>query len=123
MSTNEPDLDPIEGRIRNWGRRPPVTAGSTAARRVMARLEGRAATLPWLRRPAYAAAAAATALVVWVVLGPAPRVQPPPPATSSPAALPDVPSLPSNVVQFWLDAETPVYFITGPLEPIERGSP
>jgi hypothetical protein len=123
MSTNEPDLAPIGARIRNWGRRPPVTAGSTAARQVMARLEGRAARAPWVQRLAYAAAAAAAVLVAWIVLGPAPRVETPPAATSVPAMRPEVPSLPSNVVQFWLDAETPVYFVTGPLEPIERGSP
>jgi len=30
-------------------------------------------------------------------------------------------ALPDNVVQWWLDPDTPVYFVIGPAEPDEGG--
>lgn len=121
MTSERPDLEGLEDRIRQWGRRPPNTAAATAARRVVARLGARPGareeSRPWLRRVAFAAAASLAALALWFVLAQPPRSVP----ESASVDLP--PTLPENVVMFWLDADTPVYFVTGPPDPVERGLP
>ena len=114
MTTNHRDL---ERRITAWGRRRPATPAATAARRVVAHLAGRSTPRRWPRRAAVATAASLAGLGLWFTLGQPPQVTPPP------AAIEALPPLPANVVQFWLDPVTPVYFVTGPLEPVERGLP
>jgi hypothetical protein len=115
MTTDPRDPDRLEARIKEWGRRDPATPAATASRRVVQRLADQARPRPWPRRIGVAAAACLAGLAVWVTwpLDHPPRGTRPPLAAEAPAPLP------SNVVQFWLDPETPVYFVTGPLAPVE----
>lgn len=114
MTTNYRDL---ERRITEWGRRRPATPAATAARRVVAKLAARSAPRLWPRRAAVATAASLAGLGLWFILAQPPQVTPLPAAIEAPEPLP------ANVIQFWLDPDTPVYFVTGPLEPVERGLP
>lgn len=125
MTMNPRDLDHLEARIKDWGRRPAATPASTAARRVVPQLAGNVTPRrPWLRRSAFAAAAASAGLALWFALDQSTRPSPPPASVDLPQQLPgDVAPLPANVVQFWLDPDTPVYFVTGPMEPVRKGLP
>ena len=71
----------------------------------------------WTGRIALATAASVVGLVVWLTL------TPPAPVLPRSAPVDPLPPLPENVVLFWLDPETPVYFVTGPVRTVERGSP
>lgn len=140
MTSRDPDRDDrldagLDARLREWGQRPPRTPAVTAARRIVSRvMAGRPAAHREPRRLILAAGTvAALLLAAWWGFGPrgdAPVDREPltPPTMeggvarlASPIDLP--PPLPGNVVQFWLDPETPVYFITGPAQPGERGLP
>jgi ferric-dicitrate binding protein FerR (iron transport regulator) len=104
--TDERSVTAFEERLRERAGRPPSTPPEVAARRVLAALPGaRRSFISWR----VAAAAAAVLLVcaaAWVVSrsrgSTAARV-----AQVAPATLPD------NVVQWWLDDGTPVYFVLG----------
>jgi hypothetical protein len=106
----------LDARLRAWGRRPARTPAASAAGTIVARAttETRRGTLPVFRFAAGVAALAAVLVASWWGIGPRPE--------RAPAAdLPPV--LPENVVQFWLDPETPVYFVTGPARPGEGDLP
>lgn len=100
------DLHDFESALRRWGERPPETRPDVAARRLV--LPAR--TSP--RFPLWQLASAA--VLIWGVflgawygaLRPAPG-----PATTPIAMEP----LPDNVMVFWVDAQTPVYFVLSPL--------
>jgi hypothetical protein len=118
--TDRPD-DELDARLRDWGRRPPPTPGGVVARRVVARATSgtpRRSRVAARRLATLSGALAALLLAAWWGLGPRPDT---PGSHAVPGDLPPV--LPENVVQFWLDPETPVYFVTGPAGPGERGSP
>jgi hypothetical protein len=109
-------LDRFDEEYRRWGRRPasiPVGAATTRirARIVAHRRVRRAATgLAW------AAAVAVAVVGSWLVdtrRGAAP--------TPSPRVGHEAVALPDNVVLWWLDPETPVYFVIRPAEPGQGG--
>ncbi|MEW6338149.1 MAG: hypothetical protein ACOY3Y_20485 [Acidobacteriota bacterium] len=107
--TNHPfrDLHDFESALRDWGERPPQTPPGVAARRLV--LPARVPS----RLPLWQLAAAA--VLVWGVFlgawygafGPAVG----PAVTVSTVMEP----LPDNVMVFWVDAQTPVYFVLSPL--------
>lgn len=117
MSDERDDkLDRFEDELRRWGQRPAATPPSAAATRVRARI---GSPRPGAR-PAWGLAwAAAVVLAVvgsWLLggrTGHAPS--PSPPVVQEAVALPD------NVVLWWLDPETPVYFVIRPAQPDEGG--
>jgi hypothetical protein len=106
---DKPDRSEFDGAFREWGRRSPRTSAETAARRVAGRLD--APRVP--RRIPRLAWVAATTLVVaagtWYAVRNGGNGLPvtPPPAVADITALP----LDDNVVLWWLDEETPVYFV------------
>lgn len=115
MSTDSdgPGDERLERLLREWGRRPPATEPGIAARRVVARLQGDRSRPIWGRALLATAGAALALTTVWQGMR---MIEPSTPpgrrlVDEAPAPLPD------NVVQWWLDAETPVYFVTGPLTP------
>lgn len=95
-------LDQFEERLREWGARPPSLAAAIAAHRVLGHIAGRHAGRPWLRLAAAAALVVLIAVAAWIG---APGRRPTPIATTA-AGMES-----GDVVQFWLDAETPVYFV------------
>jgi hypothetical protein len=102
----------IERALREWGQRPPSTQPQTAARQVVARLRAERSPTVW-RQPLLAAAGLAlVATTVWLGV----RMIEPPPRFDSRVVDEAPPPLPENVVLWWLDSETPVYFVTGPSE-------
>jgi hypothetical protein len=117
MTPEHPDLDRLDDDLRQWGRRAPRTSAASAARQVVARLARQAPGPAWPRRVAVATATSLVAAAVWVALVQPPHVTHPTSAVDQPLQLPE------NVVLFWLDSETPVYFVTGPPDAVRRGSP
>jgi len=127
MTGKRDEEDRFDAALRDWGGRGPRTPAATAAARVVSKIGERSAQgRTGLRLPRFMAAAAAAALVavvagvVWLSRdsGPAPT-----PSASARTSVELPPALPDNVVQFWLDAETPVYFVTGPLQGPRGGTP
>jgi len=116
---DEPDApDRLEQALRAWGRRPPRIPASRAARQVVEKLRPRGSAVGTVRWAL--ATAVATLTVLAVLLGPrGPQDGPSPTPLTRQAPVP----LPENVVQWWLDADTPVYFILRPQgEPIGGAS-
>jgi anti-sigma-K factor RskA len=118
--------DQLERALREWANAPPRTPAAEAARRVRARVtdgrwrasragrRARATTTQASRGLGWRRLALACVLVLAVaaaaLLWRGPRPSPPVPSvTDAP------PVLPENVVVFWLDAETPVYFVVSPV--------
>ena len=101
----------FDAALRDWANRPPETSPGAAAARVRARLSR--------SRPAHAKAlllSVAASVVAAVVAGIGLRTLWSPPgiwlrdaARKTETALPP---LPANVMVFWLDRDTPVYFVT-----------
>lgn len=111
--SNKRDLAAFERALEEWGGRPPRTPAGTAATRLEARLGPRASrTRPWRL-----VAAAATVLVIvggmWLVSLDGSRT-PVPLDPAAPAPPPMNAPLGDNVVLWWLDADTPVYFVIEP---------
>ncbi len=108
--TNERD-ELLKGRLdaawRRLAERPASLSPSEAARRVMARLPEQPVRVRH-RVWALAAAAALVCVTAWFVLRPQPA-----PVRE---ALFAPPPLPENVVQSWLDDQTPVYFVLSPAD-------
>jgi hypothetical protein len=102
----------IESALREWGQRPPSTQPQTAARQVVAHIQAEHGPTVW-RQPLLAAAGVALVVTTaWLGV----RLMEPPPHSDRRVVDEAPPPLPENVVQWWLDSETPVYFVTGPLE-------
>jgi hypothetical protein len=105
--------DELERALRRWAGRPSRLAPSEAAARVRARIAA-----PSRRPPGLLVAAAAAAVALALAAGISERTTSAPPQAAAPALV--VGPLPENVVLWWLDAETPVYFVIGP--PANGGS-
>lgn len=109
MSTPGPDTDRdrFDHALRAWATRPPVRDAGRAALRVLAALPGPPASFPWRRLAAAAAVVALVVLGAWFGTPDHGQV----PAATAMAT----PPLPENVMVFWIDRETPVYFVLTPL--------
>lgn len=99
---HEHNVELFEERLRRWGGRPPSLAPAHAASRVIGRIPERATATPWLRLAAVTAMLVLVAVTTWFG-------RPSRPSQPAVAALGS-----DQVVQFWLDAETPVYFVLPP---------
>ena len=104
-------MERFDDELRRWGNRPPATPPEEAARRLVETLSPAPTRFPVWRM---AAAAAAVVLLVcgsWAGLrfggGTTPAAAPP----AGPTAEFVPPPLDENVVLWWLDDETPVYFV------------
>ena len=110
----------FDGAFREWAQQDPRTPAAVARQRVAARITAAGRPSPaaaWPRRLALAFALALVATsgaFLWRATTPTPA---PAPAAEA------LPVLPDNVVQFWLDSETPVYFIVGPAGDAPGGTP
>ncbi len=110
--TGDRRLERFEERLRSWGRRPSALTPGAAAARIRARIGAPRGGPRPARSLAWATAIGAAVVGGFLVAertGHAPSPSPTP--LQQDAALPD------NVVQWWLDAETPVYFVIRPAEP------
>jgi hypothetical protein len=94
-------VEQFEERLRSWGGRPPSLAPAVAANRVVGQLPDRGTAPPWLRLVAVGALLVLISVAAW--LGS--------PARQAPVADTVDVAGSDEVVQFWLDPETPVYFI------------
>jgi hypothetical protein len=106
--------------LGEWGRRAPRTSPETAARRIERLV---AAPREPQRRPRLAWIAATiivAAMGTWFVVRNGGDLPPP---VTPPSIVADVTTLPldDNVVLWWLDEETPVYFVLQGLEDEETG--
>jgi len=99
---HERNVEQFEERMRRWGGRPPSLSPAHAASRVVGRLPERGAATPWLRLAAVTAMLVLVAVTAW--LGRPSR------AGQTAMATPGS----DQVVQFWLDSQTPVYFVLPP---------
>lgn len=96
--------DAFDAALREWGERPPRTPAGIAARRAVAALPEPRAAMAWLR-PALVAATLLLAVAAgWLISGGAH------PARPTVAEL-TPPPLDDDVVLWWIDPETPVYFV------------
>jgi len=111
---NIDDVDRFESALREWGKKPPRTPAEHAATRVLASLPRHGTRTGWRRFAWAGAALVLLALVLW--LTPARRA--PQVASASVVAAP----LDENVVLWWLDDETPVYFVIGPADESKEGT-
>ena len=109
-------LERFEEELRTWGRRPSAISPGAAATRIKARIETdrRSPRRPW--GLAWATAVMLTIVGDWLVG----RREVPVPSPTPPAVHEALP-LPDNIVLWWLDPETPVYFVIRPAEPGEGG--
>lgn len=98
----ERNVEQFEARLRRWGGRPPSLAPTHAASRVVGLLPERRGATPWLRLAAVTAMLVLVAVTAW--LGRPPRPSQPVVATLGS----------DQVVQFWLDSDTPMYFVLPP---------
>ncbi len=117
MSSPDGDRDwrRFEAGLREWAAREPRTPPEQAARRVLERLDARRPTAGrwWL--------AAAAVLAVVALLGfwwAARRGSPAPTAVGT---VYRSPLAPEGVVLWWIDPDTPVYFVLGPERPLRGG--
>jgi hypothetical protein len=98
-SDHDHGVEQFEAQLRSWGGRPPILAPAVAADRVVGQLPERGAALPWLRLAAVAAMLVLLTVTAWLA---APS-RPEPPAVATLGS--------DQVVQFWLDSDTAVYFV------------
>lgn len=103
----------FEREFCRWGSRPPLTMPEDAGRRIAAKLAPAPTRLPLWRMAASAAAVVLLISGTWAGLkltGDAlPQVRPNEASDHSAEFVP--PPLDENVVLWWLDDETPVYFV------------
>jgi len=105
---HEASLDAFDEALRRSAARTPAMPAEVAARAVLARLPDRARRGGLRRIAAVAALLAVIALGTW--LGARHTT-----SMSSPTAEAlATPPLPSNVMVFWIDPHTPVYFVLSP---------
>ena len=109
MSNGHDHRDRFDEDLRAWASRPSATDPARAARRVLAALPVSKASRPLLQL--LAVASVLIAIILGALLG-APHLQMQPTRT----AQADAPAqLDERVVQFWIDPQTPVYFVLRPL--------
>ena len=108
------DVDRFESALREWGKTPPRTPAEHAATRVLASLPRQPVGRQWWRPVWVAATALLIAVTVWLI----PSRHTPHVAQNGVAAAP----LDGNVVMWWLDDETPVYFVLGPADESKEGT-
>ncbi len=103
-------MDDFDAALRRWGGRPPATPPATAADAVAARLETSRRAAPvrrWLAAAALAAVLGALA-VLWWAHGR---------SRAADGIVAQLPPLEENVMVFYLDPDTPVYFVLPPADP------
>jgi len=124
MTDGRDEMDRFDAALRGWGARAPRMPADAAAARVVERIGQRSARgEAGVRARQWVMATAAAALVA-LVAGAAWLWRDAPPAAPPASGAVDLPpALPENVVQFWLDSQTPVYFVTGPLQGPRGGTP
>jgi hypothetical protein len=105
----ERDVPAFDRALREWGRRPPRIPAGTAATRLEARLGRRESRFRRWRLAATAATVLGILGGMWLISLDGSRAPEPVDAPAAPS--PSVPPLGDNVVLWWLDAETPVYFV------------
>ena len=108
-------MERFERQFRRWAERPPRTSPAAAKARITAALQPRRNGLPVWRM---AAAAAGVLLLIcgsWGVLKLTDGSLPHGPGGETSARTDEFvpPPLDENVVLWWLDDETPVYFVLG----------
>ena len=111
----EEDRARFEHALRAWGGREPRTSPRTAATRVRGNLSSRPPGILQFRLVEVAAAVLVLLIGTWWLLsgnGELPRTATAPSQLTAMQALP----LDDNVVLWWLDPETPVYFVLAPPE-------
>lgn len=113
---NNRGMERFEREFRRWGARSPLTPPDEAGRRVAARLKPVRTGLPVWRMAAAAATVVLMVCGTWAGLqltgGSPPHGRPNQLSVSADEFTP--PPLDENVVLWWLDDETPVYFVLGP---------
>lgn len=106
-------MDRFEQEFRRWGNRPPTTDPDEAGRRIAVRLKPVRNGLPIWRMAAAAAAVVLLVCGTWAGLhftgGGIPHTNPDAASANTTGFIP--PPLDENVVLWWLDDETPVYFV------------
>jgi hypothetical protein len=105
------DESPFDRALREWAKRDPRTPADAAATRVVARLGRRPVVrFGWRLAATTAATALLLAVGLWAVLGDGePRRGTAQPTVDTAGLV--APPLDSTVVLWWLDPETPVYFV------------
>ncbi len=104
VEDDDRSVEQFEARLQSWGGRPPSLAPAVAAGRIVGRIADERAAVPWLRLAAVTAMLVAIAVGVWRTT----------PHRAPVAALVATGSSSGDVVQFWLDPDTPVYFVLQP---------
>jgi hypothetical protein len=107
------DPSDFERAFREWGGREPRTPASVARTRLGARLEQRPRNLGLWRLAVASVGTVVVAFAAWLGaqdVGIAPMDIPVP----APAAGDAAPPLGDDVVLWWLDKDTPVYFVLSP---------
>jgi hypothetical protein len=119
--TDHREPDHFDEAFSAWARRAPSTPADVAARRMAARLadasQAAAGAGAWARRIAVTCGVVlvvASGVLLWRSEAPPPRPSP---------AVEVLPVLPDNVVIFWLDPETPVYFVVSAAGDVPGGIP
>ncbi len=108
--------DSFDEQMRAWATRPAATDPVRAARRVLAALPARRTSRPLVQL--VAVASVLVAIVLGALLGTPGRQTQPTRTTQA-----DAPArLDERVVQFWIDPQTPVYFVLRPLGAAQGGN-
>jgi hypothetical protein len=109
---NDQEMDRFEQEFRRWGNRPPHTPPDVAGRRIVARLKPVRSTMPIRQMAAAAAAVVLLTCGAWAGLHfTGGTVAQPVPDAAARATEFVPPPLDQNVVLWWLDDDTPVYFV------------
>ena len=105
MNDDERNMEDFEAALREWSDRPTVRSAASAVQTALGEPARRTGAPAWW----FPAAAAAAVLVVitgiWFISGRAPA-----PAPARLAAVASAP-LDDDVVLWWIDPDTPVYFV------------
>jgi hypothetical protein len=116
MNEDDPDLDQ---ELRRLASRPPRTAPGDAARQVLARIPPSKPRPPLVIYAYVGAVLAVVALVAFRLNVDRVAEQPAPPAASVQTVA--LAPLPDNVVLWWIDPDTPVYFAVAPPDAEQGG--
>ncbi|MFC2173933.1 hypothetical protein ACFLU6_15125 [Acidobacteriota bacterium] len=109
----------FDRHLKAWGRRPPKTPPAAAARHIRGRIKEVSRPLPLWRLAAAAVLVLAFSSALWLVFKNGHPYAPVDILVSTPTPSPQAfepPPLDDNVVLWWLDSDTPVYFVLSPPE-------